>query len=755
MKRLGKLAAAVGTVVFLTACNQKFTIEAPAKDYVNNQQPELFKVAFPDGKPGNLTFQLNTADVTALFTVGDKQASATGDQLAKYIVPGRNVFRVRSGIASQLVYFHYDVVGPKIHILEARHDTGSIKGYLQDSSSIQSLTIDGKTLPVDDKGYFQGTFTSQPVSTVSASDSYGNVNTVNYARNDQEFHPAMSARINDGGFKFLSIALEEALGKVDFTSMLAANDPLVNILEFKVRARDLRFDKPTIRLSVLDNERLKAHFTIPNMVISTQTGYDIAPIGSTVVIETVTVDTEILLDIVNKDVSVSVQGTRVNMENMDIRYDNFPNLIKRNLLLESMSNTFIGIMIPPIENMIVPIVSNFLGEIPIKVDITTHENETLRVRALPEFLDTKNNGMTLDLGASVRAPFPSPEAVPTLGHPYTPGDTPTIGETTPSGKAFDIGASISTNLLNQAMLAAHESGLTRFSIHPTSVKGATPEGISVIKNDGGEEIKNTDLIGMRLEPISPPSLTLMDREGTWGNLVWNDVTLAFDLKREGWDEYRTLFVTTFNLEVPFELGATDDGFLRIGIEKLPTIEILESKEKGSLVLSPVFINGVLDHVLPAVMPKIAAELKSVPLPRIAGHSIRPEQFWVSGSGKNNLSVAGSLIPLKTTETATPADTNIDFSAPGTLSATVVSNTTKSNVENANVTVSINGVNPTSEPLEYRYRVDNGAWSVWKERNAINLYRMLGGDHTIEVCSRTIFLKQEVECPTLNFNTRVK
>lgn len=752
-KHIGKTLTVGASILLLTACNETFTIDAPSKDFVDNDQPEIFKVSFQNGKPDNLLIQLNSENVTSLFTVDESTATATGDSLAQHIFPGRNVFRVTGGIGSQYVYFYYDIVGPKIHILEASHANGNIMGYLQDSAGIDALTIDGQSLAVDDKGHFSGTFSSKPINTMSATDSYGNVNTVQYARNDQRFHPAISTRINEGGFKFLGEALEVALEDVDFGPIFRDAGPLVDILGFRLRANEMSFSKPSINIEVLDNERLALDFDIPNLVVSTQIGYDILPIRSTVEIDSARVSTRVLLDIRNKDLSVDVRGTSVQLEGMDLKFDNFPNLIDRNIFLEGLSNAFIGIMIGPIENIIVPVVSDFLGEIPVKVDITTHENETLRIEALPEYLDTFTRGMTMDLGATITAPFPSSSATPTLGHPYTPGDTPTIGEQTPDGKDFDIGASISTNLINQALLAAHESGITRMQIRPDTVKGTTPEGVSVIRNDGGEAIQTSDLIGMRLEPVSPPSITLLDREGTWGNLVWYDVKLAFDLKRVGWDDYQTLFVTTFNLEVPFELGATDDGFLKLGIEQLPTIEILESEEKGSLVLSPKFINGILDHFMPVVLPRVAGELKSVPLPRIAGHSIRPEQFWVSGSGKNNLSLAGSMIKLATTEAAPAPDTRLEFA--GQISTALSSENTRKDVENGNVIIDINGVNPEQEPLEFRYRLDDGDWSVWKERDNITLLRLLGGEHTLEVCARTVLLKKEVECPSLDFTTGIK
>lgn len=769
MSSLGKRVVLFFAILTLAACKQQFTIESPTDDYINNDQPDVFTVAYPDGQPAGLTMQLNTADVTSYFTMGEAEATATGDTLAEHIFPGRNVFRVKAGLKSEQVYFYYDIEGPRIHILEASHTNGTVRGYLRDPGGVASLSIDGSPVSVDADNQFDTSFTSMPVNVFTAVDDFGNQSETQFARNDQEFHPAMSARLNSGGISFLGDALAQALGDIDFDAFLDSINPLIgfNFIGFftvEVNLRDFSFDEPTIDLEVRDDERLDTHVEIPNFSIGMEMGGKTAffipwSVGGTITMDNLILDTNVLLDVVNKDLDVDLSGTRIDFDNFHLDLDYIPNILGFEDFLstivggitEALAPIFIGIL----ENAILPVVSDFIGEIPIELDITTPDDEVLRVKALPDYLDTFENGLTIDLGATITAPFPAEEARPTLGHIYSEGSTPTIGNTTPDGDPFDIGASISANLINQALLAAHESGITTMQIRPDNTQGADPEGVSVIEDS--DPIQTSDLIGMRIEPASPPFIKLLDREGTWGVLGWYDVKLAFDLKRVGWDDYQTLFVTTFNLEVPFELGATDDGFLQIGIEQLPDIEIIKSDEQGSLVLSPVFINGILDHFMPVILPKVAARLKSVPLPRIAGHSIHPVDFWVSGEGQNNLSLAGSLVKLSTTAAATAPDTILDFANTASVAAAprAGAQSTELSVTNGTVIIGVSGNNPTNQPLEYRYRVDNGPWSVWKPRSSIQLQRLLGGEHEVEVCARTVVLKQDIDCPTVSFTTAVQ
>ncbi|MCG8315250.1 MAG: hypothetical protein MI976_18725 [Pseudomonadales bacterium] len=767
---LGKRIVLLVAILALTACKQQFTIEAPSNNHIDNDQPELFHVTYPDGQPAGMRLFINAVDVTSSFTLGDIAATASGDDLAEYIFAGRNVFRATAGATSKQVYFTYDLEGPVIHILEASHSGASVRGYLTDAADIVALSLDGTAVTLDENNAFDTAFTSLPVNVFEARDSFGNRSETQFARNDQVFHPGISARLNAGGVSFLGDALEAALGNINFQDFLADINPLVSLnfigfFSVNVELKNFSFDQPVIDLAVQDNERLDTHVEIPNFSIGLEMGGNTLffipwSVGGTISMDKLVLDTKVLLDIVNKDIDVDLNNTAVDMQGFHLDLDHIPNILGFEDLLSTIIGAIADALLPfftgIIENVIVPVVSDFIGELNISLDITTAEGETLRVQALPEYLDSFDNGITIDLGATLTAPFPSEDARATLGHLYSEGGTPTIGNTTPDGEPFDIGASISINVINQALLAAHESGITTMQIRPETTPGTDPEGVSVI--DGSEDIQQTDRLGMRLEPASPPFIKLMDREGTWGVLGWYDVKLAFDLRRVGWEDYQTLFVTTFNLEVPFELGATDDGFLQIGIEKLPTIQIIKSDEQGSLVLSPVFINGILQHFMPAILPTIAAELKAIPLPRIAGHSIHPEAFWVAGEGQNNLSLAGSLVKLSTTEAATAPDTLLDFSSNGSAAATAAAplstQSTELSVTNGTVNIGVSGSNPTGLPLEYRYRVDGGAWSVWKPRSNIQLQYLLGGDHRVEVCSRTVLMKQEVDCPSVSFTTSV-
>lgn len=789
MQTLGKQFVLLFTVLWLAACGE-VKIDLPKDNSVSPTLPDLFQVTFTDGKtPSGLKIVLNTNTVTSQFAVTSTGATASGASLQEHIFSGRNQFSVSAtGVTKKEITFYYDTEGPTVHILDGQRANGAVSGYLSDIGGVASLAIDGVNISVDANNHFSTTMQNLAHNEFVTVDDFGNTSTMSLARNDQEFIPAISARLNKSGLDFLGDALAEALGTINFDALTASLNPIVylnfiGLFDVSVDLQNFAFAQPTIDLEVLDNERLDTHVLIPDFSIGVSMSGEIWAlffsipwdVGGTISMDNVVFDTDLLLDIVNQDLAVDLDNTNVDLQGFHLDLDHIPNFLGFEDALSAIVGGITDFLLPfftgVIEDVVVPVASDFISDIPISLTLATAEGEKLTIKALPQYLDTFDNALTIDLGASVKAPEPSTDAVPTWGSLYSEGDTPTIGATTPDGEPFDIGASISSNLINQALLAAHESGITTMNLRPENTPGTNPEGVSVVQGEG-DDIQTADLIGMRLEPASPPFIKLLDREGAYGVLGWYDVKLSFDLKRIGWSDYSQVFSMTFNLEVPFDLGATDDGFLQIGLEQLPTIEVLATEYQGLIPLTPRFMNGIIERFMPLVMPKIAEKLKAIPLPRIAGHSIHPEDFWISGTGKNNLSLAGSLVKLSTTEGA-PQPTTILAFASGTQvvdassAATATSTKVKAaaatieqsaiTVENGKVTVNVSGNNPSASlgALESRFRVDNGPWSVWKSRSKIELANLLGGDHSIEVCSRTVLLKQEQGCPAVSFTTQVQ
>lgn len=775
LKRILCLVAVLG----LAACEQA-NILTPTNNYVSTEKPTSFEIAFTgSAAPTDLAIQLNTADVTSAFTVTSISAIAPGDLLEQHVFSGRNILRVTAYNQIKQVAFYYDTTGPTIHILDTDRDNMTVTGYVEDPAGVESVSLDGVALTLGDKNAFTASFVDQPFNTFEAIDNFGQTSTTDFARKDNDFN-GISARLNQGGLDFLVNVLEGELAKADFQEIVEniGTVELINagIFDLNLTVTSLNLDSIDIGLDVQDDEKIDTSLYTENFELGVELSGRVwilfIPVdwssGATIQMDELYVGTDLLLDILNSDLDIALSSTVIDHSPIALDLHNTPGILN---FIDMITSAIVNIIAPLFENLfitileqiIIPIVSDFIKDIPISLQlITLDDGEELNIRALPAYLDTFSNGISVDLGTRIWAPNP-PAGIPGApGSLFHEGETPSLGATTPDGEAFHFGASISSNVINQALFAAHEAGVTTMDISPGFYANATPAGIAVY-TPTDSEIDEADQIGMRIEPASAPFVKFMPANGAAGVFGWYDVKLTFDLYKADWGEYRTLFGVTFNLEVPFEVNSTEDGFLSIGIEQLPTIFITQTDSTGMILIPPGFINSTLDFFMPAVMPRLAEELKVVPLPRIYEHTLYMRDFWIAGSGNNNLSLAGDLIPISVTAAAEAPTTDVQDIQTDDVTVEIESvndagvvTSSAVTVNNGEVTIDIDGLNPNPDLglLEYRYRVDGGGWTVWKRRDEIHLRRLLAGNHTVEICSRTPLLKREVSCPVVEFTTTV-
>ena len=239
---------------------------------------------------------------------------------------------------------------------------------------------------------------------------------------------------------------------------------------------------------------------------------------------------------------------------------------------------------------------------------------------------------------------------------------------------------------------------------------------------------------------------------------------TLDLYRESWGEYRTIFGATINVEVPFEINSTFGGYLALSIEQLPIIEVTQTDASGILPLPASFINSTVEYVIPMVLPLLANQLQVIPLPSIFDHTLFMEEFWVEGGSDSNntLALAGKLIPIALVQNAAAPTTNIDDVTYRQTTVEMESvtggivSTNSVTLNNGAVNIRISGTNPNPEygGLQYRFKIDGGGWSAWKERSSIDIDSFLAGDHSVRICSRSALMKEETDCPVVEFTTTV-
>lgn len=772
----------------LAACDQA-NIVAPTNNFVDTEKPVSFEVAFTNSAPATLAMHLNSTNVTEHFTVTETGATADGALLADYVYSGRNVFRVTAGTQMKQVVFYHDTTGPAIHILEADREAQTVTGYIRDPGGVASVTLDGVAITVNEDNTFTASYSDQAFNVFEASDNFDQTSTTTFARNDNTFN-GLSAYLSQRGLDFLTPVLEETLSGTEMGPILAMLGPItvtvpnpLGSLSIDIEVTDMYMENLDLGLTLQESERLDVGLYAENLAIGLRiSNIDYVldflgllsglEVGATVTTTNdgsgnnyLDVVTLLALSANNGNIDLDTNDTNLDVSGLDIELEAtgislFDGLISFivDALLDIMLALFTDIITLLADHLIIPLVSEFLSELSIGVSLENIDGNGSNIdfNATPDYLNTTAAGLGVRLATNAYAPTP-PAHVPTsLGSLYVDGVAPIMPATTPDGSTFDFGIALSANVLNQILVAAHDSGLTTISLGP-GIYGTDGAGTL---NDA---IAEGDLVGVRIIPASAPFVTLGSAEGAAGTLFWRDLSIAVDIYRDSWGEYRTIFSTTLSLEVPFEVNSTFGGYLGLAIEQIPEIEITNTEIGGLLPIPAGFINSTVEFIMPIVMPLVANQLQVIPLPSIFDHTLFMEQFWVvGGEGNNNtLALAGKLIPVDLVETAEAPITSIDnveYSQTTvemeSVSAGGVVTTSSVTLDNGAVNISISAVNPNPEygNVQFRYRVDGGGWGAWKERTHVELDNFLAGSHSVEICSRSGLMKEETDCPIVEFTT---
>ena len=756
-------------LAMLSGCSNQISIESPTDDsYHAIEPPDQFSISFSDDSSIPVyTVELNNNDVTSEFTNNGAFATASGAALKPYLIPGNNIITVVAGSAQDSAVFYYDIEGPLLHVTEVTEgEIITVTGTAVDRGGIDSITINDVAVTFLGTTYERGTrrdFTidlpNDRFMQVISSDYAGNTTNKVYARRDVIFSPGISARINSSGLDFLTSEMSEIFSNMDLSKNI---DP-IRITDifgtgFIVEVTDLGWgDDVQIDVEVMEGENNFGFDVSANdVVIGLEITYltfgipwlDLGLADGTLTVSNISLSSDIMAGIGEGDISVALENTNLNLTGLNFNYQFLPSYLDVlmsgfiNDFYETFEGIFFPIVIDSLENFLVPLLDDFLETIPLDFAFDLN-GERIQFIAVPEVLNVTDGGVNLILGTHMEAETLNK---PALGSPAVVEETPELDSVTPNGRPFDVSAIISGNFLNQALLAAHESGLTTITLDVSSNGSLTYDGLEIIKAPE-DEIEPGDVYRIIFDPASPPVIDLGNTGGAMGKLYMSNAYFSFQRKRAGEANYTNIFGVELDVAAFFDLGVQDNGNLDVGIVGLPEINILHIDDDGVIRYSEWFARRVVDYLVPLAIPQVARLLQSVPLPSIAGYGMRPEQIWSPEPMKTHIAFAGSLV--KTGATTLSPDTLLEVV--GDVVNLVVSDT-KINIENGRVTLFFDADSPSTGYVQYRFRTDYDEWSMWSEQDQVTLERLLGGEHTVEVCSRSGDLVEDSSCETTTFVT---
>ncbi|OUR99089.1 hypothetical protein A9Q81_10920 [Gammaproteobacteria bacterium 42_54_T18] len=782
-----KAVLVVGFLSFLAGCGGD-KILSPENDSVSNVAPE-FRIQFKGDVPDTFVAEINGVAIdSSSFTIDGKEAFVQID--INTLQAGDNTFALTdpSDISAT---FHFDQVGPVIHMLGADGvDPRNVTGYLDDRGGAESISINGVSLPLDEDGNFAGDVGDANIFDAVATDIFGYSTSESYAKLGQSFNPAIAVRVNQQGLDdSLPNAILQLVEALDFNAFItnpisescsgaviadACGKFSINDIDLTpgsgvdIQALSGNKIRATIQLSRLDMDTTATTFARCKSFLCGGSGNVFGTINfnGVTTVQNTDISADFIVSINNGNVEVEIVNGTLDVDlpanglQVDIDFGAVEDVPFVGSLLNTVVNGIInglvgilssvivdiadGFLASPISNLLNDLISNVLPDsIAIPVADTT-----LNLGFSPEDFSTSSGGFDIILGNSLTIDSVDPDVLPPLGSFYVTGDAPSpYPSTTPDGTGVDLTATVAANLLNQVLTEAYKGGLLNITLD--SDDGISIGTIGSIP-DFPIDLDGVTNLNITVSGKSSPSIEVVSQtDAADGVVAVNllDLTLKVNLDFGDGNGLQEVLSTTVDLQSPFDIGVTQDNTLTIGIEAVPVVKVREFRFQLNGITINSGTDGTISNLLttlaPQLLPKVLDAIGGIPIPAIAGFTLQLADIW-NPSATNNafLSLGGNLVSV-TAAAAAP----LPFVSAEAVEKNFSLFETVTNAQKRSVTILVDGDNPGEEPLEYRYRINSGHWTIWKQRTSIKLTYLPAGDNIIDVCTRTNMLKEDcIEVP---------
>ncbi|MCG8669790.1 MAG: hypothetical protein MI867_10295 [Pseudomonadales bacterium] len=717
---------------FLTGCKQAEVI-SPVDGQVYADTPS-FEVTFSGGTP---TLVLNGTDVLDRFTLTETNATASAAELNDVILAGDNLFKVNE----IEVNFYVDRIAPEVHVTAVTEGNPLlIEGYVADRSGSAQLVINSNSIVIDASNRFSASIPDSTFIEIYTVDNLGNSGDITLARPGTLMQEAAAARVTQSGVNSLINAIADAVTALDIGALLAPANPIFDDCFFGACATISAVtatlgDTPVVDLDVLPTNDNRFAFVadLPQVNATTDgtirvLGVFPVPADGSVFLSNLHVEGVGVVDVDSGEITVEAIEVDSEITGLDLNINALPDVLV---------DLVLGILGPMIENIFenelsdrVPtVVKSILDAIPTDLVLSLN-GRLIDVNTTPSYLQTDNQSILLGLDGVIQAESLGAD-IPGLGSTFVDAPMPTVPSTTRTGDSVELVAVISSNVLNQALLAAHNSGFTAFEITTTG------DGLPVAN---GDDVVDTDLIRVLISPKSPPVGQLSSQGAGVLGIGMQDFNAELLMKRVGWDDYRLIFGAELNFDANVDVGVSEDNFLNVSVIGAPNIEVLSVDDSGVINWSEAFIQDVIDNLGPNIAETIASSLGSVPVPNILGYTLFVREISATDTAGNYLTLAGDLVKVEEqAETLVTANT---VNSKGSLGLAF------------HMTPYVGGailnMSVASDSAQFQYRIGSGDFSVWSPNTTAEL-DLDSGSYLVTVCARTVETYYNPECRSGNIS----
>lgn len=738
------------------------TVTSPTNQSVHPIPPERYELTFAEPLPDGalIAAELNGTDISSWFSIASDRLSATadGNNFANLVVPGRNRFSVSSP-ANAIVFFFYDIVGPDIHITSVTENGTSltVAGYLDDEDGATELQVDGVLVPLAEGDTFSATVSATGVSHFVATDTFNHVSEVRYARPGSDMVNSVTLQVTDVLLAQLTTQLEQSINNAGGNLLEAADlgeRPLIysgteGIVTAEVYLTTLSIGTTNFDLLVDQTNAdgtLDLNSSINDLVFGIDVEISVGGGAPTVYQGTISATSMTFSGDITPSLSADRTEVNISLSNLvldlvGLTYD-VPGapaefIVLFDAVVADASQTFGELLVGQMVPVLLSEVLNPLVALPF--DLT---NDIYSATSRAESLSVNGDSMDFQMTTSFATITPSAEVNPALGSLYNELAAPPINGVAPNGGSYGMGLVLSANLFNQLLLTPYEAGLFDLSASTFIDFSGTALG-GLLQNN---ELDPADNLRVVFTAISPPFLTFGSSEDALGEMRVFDMQLDILVRPGGATEFVPVLESVVNFRAPFNISASAEGNLDVGLDGSPKTEVVLSQLSAQFAWANLFINELIDLSVAQLVEDLLPSVATIPIPSVEGFGLSVVDIWKTDTN-SHLVIAANL--ELGTPAAEPAADTVLLGLTGDVMMEAVEQKPTGHL--GRITLPVGGHNPSPGKLEFRYRVDNGRWSIWRERNAITIENLLTGQHQIEVCARTARGGEDKTCPIVKVN----
>jgi hypothetical protein len=564
--------------------------------------------------------------------------SATADtaDFESYLRQGSNRLQV-GGATGPFVDFIYNSEGPRV-VIEKVEGSQPIHllGYLDDPSGPATLTINGASVQLDASGKFDTMVADAAQYVLVATDTSGLASETIFAAPGTSFNRIITTRVSQQAMNFVAEEVGPLLSDIDLSAVLPdVNRELKEALEEDLTLIAVFAD---IEITGIDWAGVNAQLDIKPNASRGVIGFDAdvydlvadvdvhtilgitIPVKAKIAYANATGNAEVYAQA--SKLAVDLAGLNLHTEDLVVNLFGYDTVIisaLANLLMPSLE----GVISTFVNGIMEEVVDQKLQEVGDEaiVDINGYQ---MGMKPLFQGFSSDDESLHVVLGGAIYAKTIDTGVPQVLGSLYT---TDTLPNATTTGS--QIYANVSTNMINQALMAAYQTGLNHFAfIDKNELQ------IGSVRND---EVGVNGTERILIDPASPAFFKV---DNVLGDPVMtiglNGMGMRYQKKYS--TGYRDLFETRMDVEARVLLGVNDDDTLRVEFAGSPDVTLKDTVILDKIQVNQTLIKNIVKLIMPVIMPEIAKATQSIEIPKLAGYQLTVDDFSAVGNAHHHLGV---------------------------------------------------------------------------------------------------------------------